>query len=142
MTGKTINLDFDGYWPEENKSSVPSQSGIYCVYACTYNPNEKPPTVSLRELIYIGESADVRHRIATHNKLNDWNRHLNKGETLCYSVATTPPLDRVRVESALIHEVTPPENKEYSGDFKGNKTTVTTSGENKFLPSSFTAEIE
>ncbi|UKE83665.2 GIY-YIG nuclease family protein [Pectobacterium colocasium] len=142
MTGKTINLDFEGYWREEKKSSVPSQSGIYCVYACTRNTNNNPPTVSIRELLYIGESENVRHRLATHNKLDDWKKHLKAGETLYYSVAKIPSLDRERAESALIHEVKPPENKEYAGDFKGNKTTVTTSGQNEFLPSNFTVEIE
>ena len=29
---KKITLDFDGYWREANKDSIPRQSGIYCVY--------------------------------------------------------------------------------------------------------------
>ncbi|EKS6736936.1 GIY-YIG nuclease family protein [Enterobacter ludwigii] len=134
MAGITVDLEFDGYWRESNKGSVPEQSGIYCVYACTYNADKK--TVSLRELIYIGESADVRHRLATHNKLEDWASRLKSGETLCYSVAKIPPANRVRVEAALINKLTPPENSEYTGEFPYNKTTVNTSGRNSHLPGS------
>lgn len=51
---KKINLDFDGYWREINKNSIPSKSGVYCVYSCVYNSSNK--TVSLKKLLYIGES--------------------------------------------------------------------------------------
>ena len=38
---KKINLDFDGYWREINKNSIPSKSGVYCVYSCVYNSSNK-----------------------------------------------------------------------------------------------------
>ena len=69
---KTINLDFDGYWREINKDGVPSQSGIYCVYSCTYNSNNGK--VSIKKLLYIGESTDVHNRIANHDRLDDWKK--------------------------------------------------------------------
>ncbi|MFW5406254.1 GIY-YIG nuclease family protein [Pectobacterium carotovorum] len=125
MTGKTINLNFEGYWREAIKSSVPSKSGIYCVYACTHNANDNPPTVSIRELIYIGESENVHNRIANHDRLGDWQEHLIAGETLCYSFAAVPAVDRVRAEAALINYVVPPENTEYTGVFTYNETTIT-----------------
>ncbi|NIF31650.1 GIY-YIG nuclease family protein [Enterobacter sp. Cy-643] len=134
MAGITVSLNFEGYWREVYKEYVPAQSGIYCVYACTFNQTEK--SVSIRKLIYIGESADVRHRLATHNKLDDWNRHLQRGETLCYSVATIPESNRVRVEAALISKVTPPENSEYTGDYPYLRTTVHLTGQHAGLPES------
>ena len=50
---KKITLDFDGYWKEANKDSIPRQSGIYCVYTCTYNATEH--TVSIKKMLYIGD---------------------------------------------------------------------------------------
>ena len=58
---KKITLDFDGYWREANKDSIPRQSGIYCVYTCTYNATEH--TVSIKKMLYIGESTNVHDRI-------------------------------------------------------------------------------
>ena len=48
---KTITLKFGGYWLETGKGSIPAKSGVYCVYAGTYN--RAKGNVSLRELICI-----------------------------------------------------------------------------------------
>ena len=58
---KKITLDFDGYWREANKDSIPRQSGIYCVYTCTYNATEH--TVSIKKMLYIGESRSEERRV-------------------------------------------------------------------------------
>lgn len=142
MTGKVIDLEFDGYWREVNKSGVPAQSGIYCVYTCTPKKVNDEIKLTIHELIYIGESSNVQTRLDTHERLGDWKQHLKSGDTLCYSVALVTPADRVRAEAALIHEVQPPENSEYSGEYKGLKTTINTSGYNKSLPENFTIEPE
>ncbi|MDE1495106.1 GIY-YIG nuclease family protein [Xenorhabdus bovienii] len=140
MTGRTISLEFEGYWTEENKTSVPSSSGIYCVYTCEHNKINRK--VTLKKLIYIGESSNVESRITNHNKLEYWKRQLGRGETLCYAVAkvTTGESDRLRAEAALIRTCRPSVNTEHKGDgpFAYNKTTVTTSGTNHSLPSSVT----
>lgn len=70
---KKINLDFDGYWREINKNSIPSKSGVYCVYSCVYNSSNK--TVSIKKLLYIGESENVHDRIANHDRLEDWKKN-------------------------------------------------------------------
>ena len=70
---KKITLDFDGYWREANKDSIPRQSGIYCVYTCTYNATEH--TVSIKKMLYIGESTNVHDRIAAHDRLDDWKKN-------------------------------------------------------------------
>lgn len=72
---KKITLDFDGYWREANKDSIPRQSGIYCVYTCTYNATEH--TVSIKKMLYIGESTNVHDRIAAHDRLDDWKKKTN-----------------------------------------------------------------
>ena len=75
MAAKNYLLNFDGYWRDVNKDSLPAQSGIYAVYAATYDGIGK--TVSLRRLLYIGESADVRSRVATHERRPDWLKKLS-----------------------------------------------------------------
>lgn len=133
---KTISLEFEGYWREINKGGVPAQSGIYCVYACTYNQSED--TVTLRELVYIGESENVRDRLTNHERLPDWKKRLKAGETLCYSVATVSRSDRNRAEAAVIFHHKPPCNTEYKYSFPFETTTIQTSGRNNMLDSSFT----
>lgn len=133
---KTISINFRGYWPEAKKASVPELSGIYCVYACTYSAETN--RVSLRELIYVGESSDVRERLANHERLKDWKRRLRAGETLCYSVAEVSSDDRERAEAAVIYRHKPPCNTEYVNRFPFESTTIQTSGRNRFLEAVFT----
>ena len=133
---KTISLSFKGYWREVRKSAVPAVSGVYCVYAATYHSEEE--TVSLRELLYVGESSNVRDRLATHERLQDWKRRLRIGETLCYAVATVNDSDRERAEAAVIYWHKPPCNVEYVNRFPFDTTHIETSGRNRFLEAAFT----
>ena len=57
---------------EVNKNGIPDASGIYCVYACTYNAITDK--VSIRELIYVGESDNIWNRISNHERLADWKK--------------------------------------------------------------------
>ena len=133
---KTIALSFKGYWREVKKSAVPEVSGVYCVYAATYHGETE--TVSLRELLYVGESSDVRDRLANHERLKDWKRRLKAGETLCYAVATVSSSDRERAEAAVIYRHKPPCNVEYVNRFPFETTHIETSGRNRFLEAAFT----
>lgn len=133
---KTIVLSFKGYWREVKKSAVPEVSGVYCVYAATYHGETE--TVSLRELLYVGESSDVRDRLANHERLKDWKRRLKAGETLCYAVATVNSSDRERAEAAVIYRHKPPCNVEYVNRFPFETTHIETSGRNRFLEAAFT----
>lgn len=132
---KFISLNFEGFWRETNKSYIPSKSGVYCVYACTYNTLDK--TVTLRKILYIGESVNVNDRIANHDRLYDWKKHLNAGETLCYSFAFANNDDRIRAEAALIYKHKPPCNSEYIYSFPYPETAINTDGKNNLLLSDF-----
>lgn len=136
MTAQSYSIEFDGYWREANKGGVPSKSGIYCVYTCTYNKQEK--TVSLNKLIYIGESGNVSTRIANHEKQEDWESHLKTGEVLCYSFGSVPSASRVRCEAAMIFKHKPPENTEYKNSFPFDQTSMNLSGKTAKLTSKFT----
>ena len=133
---KTISLEFDGYWREVNKDGIPAESGIYGVYACTYNREQN--TVSLRELVYVGESSDVNARIGNHEKLSDWKKRLRNGETLCYSFASIGADDRLRAEAAVIFHHKPPCNTEYKYSFPFMATTIKTAGKNAGIAPVFT----
>ena len=135
MAAKNYSLTYDGYWREIHINSIPSQSGIYSVYACKYNESKK--TVSIRKLIYIGESENVNRRINGHEKRHDWRRHLQSGEVLCFNFAPIN-VDRVRTEAAMIHHHKPPVNTEYVNSFPYDATTMQTSGMNAFLDARFT----
>lgn len=135
MSAKSFSLSYDGYWREPNIDGIPTQTGVYSVYACRYNSAEK--TVTLRKLIYIGEAQNARKRIHGHEKWRDWRRHLNAGEELCFNFAQVTA-DRQRAEAALINHHKPPENTEYVNEFPFDQTTVSTSGRNALLSARFT----
>ena len=137
MAAKNYSLDFDGYWRAPNKSGLPANSGIYCVYACVHNVTGD--TVTLRRLLYIGEAANVRDRVARHERWDDWIRELKAGEELCFNAALISPVaDRERAEAAMIHHHKPPCNVEYVDAFPFGTTTVSTSGQNAKLDEHFT----
>lgn len=138
MSEQTYELEFRGYWREPAKGGIPNESGIYCVYSCVHNETEK--TVSIKKLIYIGESGDVKARIANHEKFNDWKKYVKQGEVLCFSFASVPSASRVRCESAMIFEHEPPVNTEYTQAFSHDKTTISLFGKTNLLNTSFSVK--
>ncbi len=80
-----IKVEFDGYWLERYQSELPQEEGVYCVYAC--EPMAMDRIVVLRELLYIGESDNVRTSVASHEEVPVWKKRLRDGEELCYSFA-------------------------------------------------------
>ncbi len=136
MAAKTYNIIIHGCWSDVIKGSVPKHSGVYFVYECTHNKEEK--TASIHRLIYIGESDDVNDRIANHEKHDDWIKHVRNGNTLCFSIGPVQTADRERVEAAYIFKHKPPENEEYIDNFPFDQTTVNSSGITKKLNTRFT----
>jgi len=136
MAAQTYSIEFDGYWREENKEGVPKKSGIYCVYSCVHNKDKK--NISIKKLIYIGESKNVNSRIDGHEKLPDWKKHLNLGEELCYNFGPVSLSSRARCEAAMIFKHKPPENIEYVNSFPFDQTTMRLSGKTAKLTINFT----
>ena len=137
MAAKTFSLQFDGYWREPNISGLPDKSGVYGVYACTFDSGQQ--TVSLNRLLYIGDAADVRDRVKNHDRWQDWKRQLKAGEVICINAALiSPQADRCRAEAAMIFKHKPPCNTEYVDNFPFDSTTIATSGKNALMVPSFT----
>ena len=136
MNVHEYSLNFRGYKIEGNEDTFEHDSGIYCVYACTYNPIEN--TVRIRQLLYIGQAEDfyVRHR--DHNKMPDWKARLLPGEKLCYSRAYLDVKSLDICEAAMIFEHKPVCNDTADVDFHHGTTHVITSGKNIFLHADFT----
>lgn len=139
MSTKVYTLAFNGYWRAPNVSGLPTKSGVYGVYACVHNTQAK--TVTLKRLLYVGEAANVQDRVANHEKWPDWRARLGPGEELCFNVALIAgEIDRQRAEAAMIFEHKPPCNTTYMEAFPFEATTVTTSGENMLMHTSFTVQ--
>ena len=139
---KTIELKFDGYWRDEKRSGVPNKSGVYLVYRCVYNKDAKPkPTVTLKQLIYIGESKAVRDRIGEeHEGRECWEGKLKTGEVLCFSFTPASEADRERAEAALVYKKKPICNDQGKDSFNYDKTTIKSTGECSNIPEEFTVE--
>ena len=96
---KDYILNFDWYWRECNKNGLPTYSGIYLVYRSRYNPQND--RVSLVEIIYIGQTDNIRGRLINHEKYELFLSQLIEQEELCYSCAEVVE-DIDMVENALI----------------------------------------
>jgi len=136
MARKTITMNFKGYWRYENKGGLPGVSGVYCVYECTYNTK----LITINKLIYIGESENVKDRIANHEKSKDWLSKVGTGNQLCFSFGGVTTIDRGRVEAAMIFKHKPPLNDEYSDSFPFDRTTMELTGETGLLDTNFTVD--
>jgi hypothetical protein len=135
MVAQTYSIEFNGYWRDENKGSLPQKSGVYCVYTCVHNKSAK--TVSIKKLVYIGEAENANSRIANHEKYNDWKKHLEQGEELCFSFGPVSSSSRERCEAAMIFRHKPPENTEYVGSFPFDQTTMKLSEKTALLYTNF-----
>jgi hypothetical protein len=135
---KTVNLNFDGYWLEVNKSGVPAESGIYAVYVCRYN--QEKGTVILDNLIYFGEAENVNERISDHEKWSEWREEVPSGSQICFNFAGVASPDRERAECALIYYHKPTCNDECKHSFPYEDTTVVSTGRNALIRSPITVK--
>ncbi|HHO0883322.1 GIY-YIG nuclease family protein [Aeromonas hydrophila] len=133
-----FEIDFEGYFLKFGELEKASKSGIYCIYRCIYNTEKD--TVSLKKLIYIGESKNVNERLAKHDRWEDWSKSLKTGEVLCYTFGTVPPEHRERCEAAMIFHHKPEFNSEHTEEFNHKPCTIVLTGRTHFLDTRFTVE--
>src|SRR5438270_449663 len=135
---RKIHLDFQGYWRDAHKTSLPNLPGIFCVYSCTYNPETR--AVRPSRLLYVGQSVSVGDRLKSHERRDEWLSQLNKDEELCFTFASIIS-DRERAEAALIYYHKPAVNQEHKEAFPFEDTEMLLSGRIALLNASFaTAE--
>lgn len=136
----SYDLTFDGYWRDRNVASVDSVRGIYVVYACTVNRANEQVTLTLHNIVYIGQAQDTKDRLDNHEKKPQWQWQLGQGQELAYSVAQVDGRSLDRVEAALINHHKPPCNSDFVTAFPFDKTTIQVTGKASLLTPSFTVD--
>lgn len=136
MAEKTYNQVFDGYWRYVNRGNMPEKSGIYCVYAGTYNQDAK--TVSLNRLLYIGQASNIHDRLQDHECYPKWNAKLKNNEIIIFSCTLLGESDLDRFEAAMIYKHKPPVNDLCVNYFRHDTTNVNLSGKIALLVPKFT----
>lgn len=128
---KHFDIYFKGYRRDINKETLPTYSGVYCVYRCIFN--QESSTVSLRELIYIGQAENLNERLNNHNRYDDFVRQCQQNEELCYSYAQVPLEDLDEVENALIFMQQPQLNGRLLDDYNHEEATFEIEGKTALL---------
>jgi hypothetical protein len=134
MSEQVHELKFSGYWREPNAGGIPAESGIYGAHVCTFNEEEK--SVSLQQLLYIGESDNAKASVANHLLWPTWRQYLSNDEQLCFNFAPVGQDVCRRIAAALIFHHKPPCNDEFSDDFPFPPTAISTSGRHHLLAAS------
>lgn len=133
---ETFNINIQGYWREINKAGIPAHSGVYFVYKTKFNPNTS--TVTLKEVLYVGETDNVKTRIAEHELFNEWKNHLEPGYELSFSTGSVPLPVRARITAAFIFDLKPITNSKYKNEFPFEGTTIIVTGMTSCLKTNFT----
>lgn len=113
----TYQAKFQGYWLDKNKAGVPALQGLYLVYRSKYD--EHSNTVTLLDLIYIGQSENVQDRLTNHEKYDKFCSMLKSDvETISYSFAPVDSKEELNIlENALIFAQKPELNEELKDSF-------------------------
>lgn len=134
---KTLEIVIEGYCPLHKCNELPECSGIYFVYTGFYNPLTK--RLNIGDLIYIGESGNIRERICSHEKMDEWKSYLvNSFTTLYFSISPLSEEDRKRAEAAYIYHHKPIVNTEYKENFPFQMTRIISEGDIINLDPDFT----
>lgn len=102
---KKYYVYFNGYRLEEKAEGLPDYSGIYMAYRCTYNKDIDK--VSLKEIVYIGQTWNLAESILGHKDKKDLHNVCESGETICYAYAFVSLRDIDIVENALVYAQKP-----------------------------------
>lgn len=101
-------IKVQGCWRDVNRMGVPPYMGVYFVYAGSYNLSTN--LVSLRQLLYVGQSANANERLRDHEGRPRWELLLRTGEELIYAFAAVLSACLDDVEAGLIFRLQPPCN--------------------------------
>lgn len=124
---KTFTLHFDGSILDDNRMNIPTYSGIYLVYRGVLSADGS--RLNCHDILYIGQSDNIRRRIITHNKRTEFFQELLPGEVLFYSYAKCDEESLNRIENALIFSMKPKLNDQGKESFLYPSTTVISDGQ-------------
>jgi len=129
---KQYNLHFEGSLLDDDRSNLPTYSGIYLVYRGTLSPDRK--SLRCAQIIYIGQAEDIRRRLSAHNRRTDFLNTLQEGEVLFYSYVKVEQENLDRVENALIYKYKPTLNDNKKDSFPYPSTIIDSDGQCALLP--------
>lgn len=135
-----FKLNIQGYFRDEIRNRFPNVTCVYFVYRGILNVEEN--TCFLKDLIYIGQTAELNKRLSEHEKREDFLSLCEKGEMLFYTFAEIKGDEdvRKRIEAALIYELRPQLNKQAIGNFAYPVTKIIVEGNrHAFVPASIIA---
>ncbi len=135
-----FKLNIQGYFRDEIRNRFPNVTCVYFIYRGILNVEEN--TCFLKDLIYIGQTAELNKRLSEHEKREDFLSLCEKGEMLFYTFAEIKGDEdvRKRIEAALIYELRPQLNKQAIGNFAYPVTKIIVEGNrHAFVPASIIA---
>ena len=128
-----VQIALQGCWIDQNRYGIPALQGVYFVYACEYFHEKN--SVTLKRLLYVGQSENVNQRLLEHEGLLDWRTHLLEGEMLCFAVAQVEGSVLSDVEAAMIYVLKPSCNAELKNQYTHRPIRVKSSPTSFLLPS-------
>ena len=136
-----FNIEIQGYYRDVSRGSFPNRPGVYFVYRGYFIPHLK--TVTLKELLYIGESSDIGTRLNNNERRDDFLSHLQPDEELFYSFAVMDNMsdnNRLRIEASLIYELCPTLNISSTETFAYSSTVIHVIGDrHAYIPTTIEA---
>ncbi|KAA6348169.1 hypothetical protein EZS27_004375 [termite gut metagenome] len=126
----TYNLEFEGFYRDAIKASLPAYSGLYFVYRGLRLKNEKGfYYCKLKELIYIGQAKNVNERVnEQRDDYPDWQGSLENDEILYFAVCKVDEDALDDVEAACIYHAKPRFNKVNAQSYNGSSIHISSKG--------------
>ncbi|WP_424945827.1 hypothetical protein [Candidatus Spongiihabitans sp.] len=104
MTIKIGNYTFEG--PFGSSSSLKKQSGVYAILGRPRTILNPLPTMPNREVVDIGESEDVKHRVENHDREDCWESRPHT--ILNFAAYYCDAINRMSIEKELRQKYRPP----------------------------------
>ena len=124
------NLLFDEYCWRSKEMTAPEVCGIYCAYSCV----KQNGRLLVHDLLYIGQTGNVRRRLIQHTQEGDFDSELTDDTFVFYTWAELDGRSLDACEAALIYHYKPRYNDKHKDRFSGHdKTHVSCSGKWAFL---------
>jgi hypothetical protein len=130
---RTFTIEFDGYWRESNKSGIPSEPGVFCVYECAYKEDK---TLLFYNILFIGQSENINERVMNSEQ---WHGELSPDRQVCFSAAMIPnQRERDIIEACLVSKHSPLFNQNISLPPDLINTRIISNGKTALLNTDFT----